>query len=127
MFRFKSQFNAPLKDIFDADLANIKISGKLFTILQLELIGVQKFVNNNMSEIQRIMIRKQKEESADYIFVTLIDVEKVFNLFICFDDKTKEILENALRIKFLGNTAKREGILMRKEIVPKIKEGFVGG
>jgi hypothetical protein len=56
----------------------------------------------------------------------LIDIEKAFNLFICFDDETKKILENALAIKFLGNISKRKGILMRKEIIPKLKESFAG-
>lgn len=126
MFKFKSKIDAPLKEVFDDDLANVKLAGKLFTILQLEIIGVEEFAEKNKLAIQSIMPEIQRKESADYIFATLIDIEKAFNLFICYDNETKIILEKALKIKFLGNTSKREGILMRKEVIPKLKESFIG-
>jgi len=126
MFAFKSKLDGSLEEIFDADLAKVRINGKLFIILQLEINGVEEFAKKNMPVLEAVFGRIKKKESADYIFATLIDIEKAFNLFICFDDETKVILENALKIKFTRNLSKREGILMRKEIIPKLKESFVG-
>ncbi|VVB75350.1 Manganese-dependent inorganic pyrophosphatase [uncultured archaeon] len=126
MFAFKSIINEPLEEVFDADLAKVRINGKLFAILQLEIIGVEEFAKSNMPVLEEIFGRIKKKESANYIFATLIDIEKYFNLFICFDAETKNVLENALKIKFIGNLSKRKGILMRKEVIPKLKESFVG-
>lgn len=64
------------------------------------------------------------KQNLDYIFLTGVDLEKGFNMFLAVDDKTKSLLEKALGIKFSGNAVRREGLLLRKEIIPIIERYF---
>jgi inorganic pyrophosphatase/exopolyphosphatase len=124
MFSFKSKIIAPLKEVFDSDLVNINLGGKLFSIAQLEIIGVEDFFKKNALKIENALDEIRKKELSEYIFLSLIDIENGFNLFVCYDNDTKKVIEKALRIKFVGNTAKIEKIIMRKEVIPKLKELF---
>ena len=51
-----------------------------------------------------------------------IDLEKAFNEIVVIDEETQKFVEQALNVKFKDGVTKRDGILMRKEIVPLIKE-----
>ena len=56
------------------------------------------------------------------IFLTAIDVEKASNDFVATDSETQQLVEKALHVVFIDNTAHQEGILMRKQITPLLKE-----
>ena len=62
------------------------------------------------------------QEGFDYVFLTCIDLQEGFNLFVVFDNETKKLLSEMLNVKFENNMAKKEGIIMRKELFPMIKE-----
>ena len=62
----------------------------------------------------------KKEKNLDYAFLTCIDVEKGINVFLSIDDKTERLLSPILKLKFENGTAKRKGVIMRKEITPLI-------
>ncbi|PIN74987.1 hypothetical protein COV18_04475 [Candidatus Woesearchaeota archaeon CG10_big_fil_rev_8_21_14_0_10_37_12] len=72
--------------------------------------------------IRNALKELKEKNNLDLIFLTCIDVEKRFNTFVVIDDNSKILLENALNITFENNVAKRNGIIMRKEIVPLLKE-----
>jgi hypothetical protein len=59
-------------------------------------------------------------------FLTTIDLEKGFNIFVTIDDETEQILSQVLQISFDERKAKREGIIMRKEIIPLLKAHITG-
>ncbi|MBT7332462.1 hypothetical protein HN799_04270 [Candidatus Woesearchaeota archaeon] len=56
------------------------------------------------------------------MFLNCIDLEKGFNIFVAIEKETKEILTSTLGINFKKNIAKTDHHIMRKEMVPKIKE-----
>ncbi len=122
MFAYKSTLNKPLKLRFSHEIATFKFNICSLGIVQLELIGSSNFINENLEEIQKILLELKKEKTLDLIFLTCIDVEKGFNEFVIVDKITRELVENVLKVKFQDSIAKRKGILMRKEIVPLIKE-----
>ena len=121
MFVHKSKFNKPLKNIIEEDFASLRLGNKEFGIAQLEIVGVEKFVNNNLENIRKILFGIKKKKSQDFIFLTCIDVEKGFNIFVTIDEKTEKLISSTFRVKFVEGVAKRPGVIMRKEITPLIK------
>ncbi|MFA5763214.1 MAG: DHH family phosphoesterase [archaeon] len=122
MFVNKSKLNVSLKEFFLSNLAKIEMCGKMVSILQLEIVEVDTFVIEHFEEIILLLNEIKEKTKVDYLFLTLVDIEKGFNIFICVDENTKKLIENSLKITFKNNLAKREGIIMRKEIIPKVKD-----
>ena len=122
MFSYKSALNETLKLRLSHEIATFKFNLYSLGIVQLELMDSSNFINENLEEIQKILLELKKEKTLDLIFLTCIDVEKGFNEFVTVDKITEELVEEVLKVKFHDSIAKRKGILMRKEIVPLIKE-----
>lgn len=122
MFSDKSQFKKSLKETIIDNFATFHFNNHNLGIAQLEIINVSEFIRENLVKIEKILEALKKERSLDLIFLTCIDLEKVFNEIVIIDEKTQKFVEQALKVKFKDRVTKRDGILMRKEIVPLIKE-----
>jgi manganese-dependent inorganic pyrophosphatase len=122
MFSYKSQFKKPLKEIFIDDFTTFNFNNHNLGIAQLEIINVKDFIQENLVKIKKILEELKKEKSLDYIFLTCVDLEEAFNEIVVIDDNTQKLVEQALEVNFRNGIAKRKGIIMRKEIVPLIKE-----
>lgn len=121
MFEYKSQFTKSIKETIDDDFAIFNFNNYHLGIAQLEIVKVDSFVKEKLIELRKILREIQVEQKLDLIFLTLIDLEKAFNQLIVIDSKMEEILEKSLEVKFKNGMAKRNGILMRKQIVPLVK------
>lgn len=53
--------------------------------------------------------------------MTCIDILESYNMFVVEDKNSREFLINELKLEFEGNIARRDGIIMRKEIVILLK------
>jgi len=122
MFLHKSKFNKSLKKIIEDDFSDLVLNGKNFGIAQLEIVNAEKFMKDNMTEIRKILGEIKKERAQDLIFLTCIDIEKGFNIFVTIDRETEDLISSTLNIKFVNGTTRRKGIIMRKQITPMIKE-----
>ena len=121
MFAHKSQFTRPIIEIMRSELAT-SFGGYPLAISQLEIVDAQQFVEKHLDEIKNALALIQQELKSKYIFLTIIDIEKTFNLFVCNDKNTQTLIESALDVKFDNNIAKYNDIIMRKEIVPILIE-----
>ncbi|KHO54640.1 DHH family phosphoesterase [Candidatus Woesearchaeota archaeon] len=122
MFYFKSRFNTSLKETIIHDFAYFNFSDKNIGIAQLEIVDVDNFIKNNLGELNTILNNLKNDRKFDFIFLSCIDIEAGFNTFLVIDDSSKSLVENSLNIKFNNNICKISGIIMRKEITPKLKE-----
>jgi manganese-dependent inorganic pyrophosphatase len=122
MFREKSKINRPLREIFLEDKAVSEINKNRISVFQLEILEVEKLIKERVAEIKEFLSDYKKEEKLDIIFLTCVDLMEGFNMFVVVDSYTQNILENVLKVKFNNGISKREGILMRKEILPLIKD-----
>lgn len=121
MFTDKSQFRKSLKETIIDDFAIFTFSSYSVGITQLELVNVDKFIQENLAKIKFSLEALKKEKSIDRIFLTCIDVDDAYNNIVVIDAETQQLLEQALNVTFVNGVAKRQGILMRKEIVPLVK------
>jgi len=124
MFVHQSNLQGPVKAIFQRDKWSNEILGKVFSIYQFEIVDVDNFIKNNLVEIKEALIEVQNEGKFDFVLLTCIDLEKAENTFVVPDDKTGRLIGEILNVKFVDNVSHYPEIIMRKEIMPKIKEYF---
>ena len=123
LFKAKSDlFGAKLKERIFGDLAWFNMGNKKIGIAQIEMIGVEQLITERLREIIEILEEVKKEMKLDFIFQNTIDLEECKNYFIAEDREIQEILEKILNIKFKDLVAEREDIIMRKQVVPLLKE-----
>jgi manganese-dependent inorganic pyrophosphatase len=106
------------------DFATFEFHGKKRGIAQIEMIGTKDLVKNRESETIDILHELRKSEPMDYIFLSLVDLDKGINIFVTDDKPTKEILEKIFNIHFDNNIAELKPFLMRKQIGPLINKLF---
>lgn len=110
----------------EEDFAWYVMGDKRVGIAQIEIIGVEKLIHEREEEIIITLEKIKKEMNLDFIFQNSIELEGQKNYFITDDEPTKELLKNILGVDFVGNVAKKDGIMMRKQISPLLKAELEG-
>jgi len=106
----------------EGDFVWYSMGGKKVGIAQIEMIGVSRLIKERGDEIIKILNKIKTEMGLNYIFLNTIELKKMENFFITNDENTKKLLEKVLDVGFDGDVAKREGLIMRKQILPLLKE-----
>lgn len=88
------------------------------------MVGAQNLATGRKSEILRELTEIKKEKSLDFIFLSLIDLEDSYNIFVVNDSDTQNLFGKIFNLDFKSNFAQKCGLIMRKEIVPLIKESL---
>lgn len=96
--------------------------GKKVGIAQLEIIGVEQLLKNRLTEVLHILRNLKEEQNLDYIFLNCIELEQAKNYFVVEDEDIQEILAEILDIDFKNSVAERPNLIMRKQIVPLLKQ-----
>lgn len=122
IFERKSQIkDDDLRKEMEAEVA-FNYKGNLLTIAQLELAGVEKFLDKNKEKIVNILMQIKKENSLDYIFINCVDILNGFTLILTIDNETEELLTKIFGYKFENNICKLDKVIQRKELSKTIKE-----
>jgi manganese-dependent inorganic pyrophosphatase len=108
------------------DFAWFQIGGKKIGISQIEIIGVRKLLAERLVEVLEVMNKIKDEMGLDFVFQNSIELEEGKNFFVSDDATAKTLLEKVFSIKFTGDVAERPNLVMRKQIVPLIKEELEG-
>ncbi len=124
MFEYKSKINEPTNKYLEKELATNEFNGNKVGIFQIEILKVDEFITKNLKDIFDTIKDTKTNKKLDCVFLTCTDIGEAENTFVANDKETQKILSDILDIKFSGNVAKRPGIIMRKEIMPKLKEYF---
>ena len=111
-----------MKERIISDMAWFSIAGKKVSILQLEIVNSKNLIENRVGDIIEIIQNFKRTRDFSLIFLNLIELEECKNYFIAIDDETKIVVEKVLDVKFHGFVAERSNLIMRKQIVPLLKE-----
>lgn len=123
LFESKSDLSgSKLKERIISDMAWFPIANRKISILQLEIINSKDLIENRIDDIVEIIKGFKRERGFGLIFLNLIELEECKNYFIAIDDETKKVIEKVLNVKFNGFVAERPNLIMRKQIVPLLKE-----
>lgn len=124
MFDHKSNVGKPLKETFLGDFKVVEAKGKNIGIAQLEIIGVENFLEKNKLEIEEALEQIDTEKELDHLYLTCADIEKGFTLLCSTVPETKELISKSLDVNFDGNVARKDRLMLRKEINPKLCENL---
>jgi inorganic pyrophosphatase/exopolyphosphatase len=86
------------------------------------MIGATKLINERGGEIIQVLEIIKKEMALDFIFQNTIELEDAKTFFVTQDFETQKLLEKVLKVQFTGMVAQRSDLIMRKQIVPLLKE-----
>jgi len=121
MFEFKSNVKQSIKEIFQSQIGCHTFAGKKVSTFQLEIIGVEKFIGDNLAEIKDELVAISASEGYFCTLFTCVDIELGNNTFVVADEKSEEIVGGALGVEFENGIAHYSHVIMRKEILPRIK------
>ncbi len=123
LFMAKSDLGGDkLKLRMEGEFANFEIAGKKFGIVQVEIVNVGELVEGRLPEIIKNLEDLNSKYELNFIFQTTLDLENGRNVFMTNDAEAQEILQSILGVKFENRIAIRDGLIMRKQIVPSIKD-----
>lgn len=111
-----------LNERIESDLAWFTFGGKKLAIAQIEMIGGRKLIKTRKAEIIDSLEKIKQEKGFNYIFLNIIELEECFNILVANDDNTKNLLQKTLDVKFSEEHAERPNLIMRKQIIPLLKQ-----
>ena len=121
MFEYKSDVKLSIGEIFQSQIGCHIFADKKVSTFQLEIIGVEKFISNNLGDIKKELLMISAKEDYFCTLFTCVDLEEGTNTFVVADEPSAEIVGSALNVKFENGVAHYPQIIMRKEILPKLK------
>lgn len=123
LFMAKSDLSGiKLEERIRGDFAWFTMGNKKLGIAQIEMIGAQQLVAQRKAEIVRVLNNLKSEMGLDFIFQNTIELDEAKNFFVTGDQLTKNLLKKVLQITFNDSVAERPNLIMRKQIVPLLKE-----
>ena len=111
-----------LTDRINDDFAWFVMGGKKVGIAQIEMIGAKKLIKERGIEIIQTLENLKKKMNLDFVFQNIIELENCKSFFVTSDVKLKELLEKVLDVRFSGISAEKSQLIMRKQIVPLLKQ-----
>lgn len=122
LFKAKSNLSGEkLKEQIYADFANFYLNSKKVGIAQLEIIGVKELIEQREKEVLDILNLLKQEMNLDFVFLNAIDLKIPNSTLIADDKETQKLLEKIFDIKFDTNYVELKNLIMRKQIVPLLK------
>lgn len=123
LFKAKSDLTGDkLKERILGDLAWFNMGNKKVGIAQIEMVGAKDLIEDRLNDILKILEEIKEEMGLDFIFQNTIELDECKNYFIANNNEAQKILEEILSIKFNGTVAEKPNLIMRKQIVPLLKE-----
>ncbi|MEI6039857.1 MAG: DHH family phosphoesterase [Candidatus Berkelbacteria bacterium] len=123
MFRARTNIDGEnLSRYIHNDFAEHSILGRNMTVFQMEIVGTDDLIANRLDEIKSIIQDVIKGQKLDYCFLNIIDTLEAKNYILAADSDTEKILSKILNLNFVDKLAKTDYIIMRKEIMAKIKD-----
>jgi len=123
LFRVKSDLSGEkLTKTLIGDTSIWTIGEKNISISQLEIIESNSLLSGRIDEIIEIITTISQKRRADMTMLTIVALDEEKNYFISPDGDMQKILELALGVTFEDNLSIRKDMIMRKDIIPLLKE-----
>lgn len=123
MFRARTNIEGDnLSRYLHKDFIEQSVQNKKLTVFQMEIVGTDNLIKTSLQEIKNIINSIIKDKKLDYCFLNIIDTIKAYNYILAINSKTEDFLKKVLALDFKNGLVKTDYIIMRKEIMAKIKE-----
>lgn len=119
VFRIKSEFD-DIGELVRSDYYHTDLAGYRVGISQVETIDALS-VLERPGLLEDEMRSLEQEDVLDIGFITVADIEDKKNYFLAVGE-SRGILEEVLDVTFEDHIAEREGLLLRKQLIPEIRK-----
>lgn len=120
IFIEKSQIGDSLREEMEVEFKDQFMSIS-WSMGQLEVANVDEFLNKYEPEIRNILKTVSKEKNVEYISVNCMDIINGYSVIVVENEKTAEIISNAIGVRFKELKARTDELVSRKEIVKIIR------
>jgi manganese-dependent inorganic pyrophosphatase len=121
LFEEKSDLHGGrLAERMKSETAWLIINGEKIGIVQLEVVGGEKLARDREHDIAKILGEIRSALRLDRIMLTIVILEGDGNIFICEDPILRSMLEQCTGVRFDGALARKDGLMMRKELIPRL-------
>jgi len=120
MFKSKSTFTESLDKVLLQDLKIVKAGGVVCSVAQLEIFGVDTFLDKNYKDFVPTLKKIKQSKKSDCCFMVLADIEKGFSFIMTADNYSQALLEKALGSRFKDLSCVFDHLILRKEILKKL-------
>ncbi len=125
LFQSKSDVSGDkLRRSIEGDFTHFEIGSKKIGVAQIEILGAHALVDAREAEIVNVLQEIKSRMNLDLIFQNTIGLDEGKSIFVAGDEEAKALLEKVFHVVFHGMTAEHPGLIMRKEIVPRLKEAL---
>ncbi len=125
LFAAKSDLSGEkLAERIEGDFADFTLGGKKVGIAQIEMIGAKRLLDDREGEVVHELDKLKDNMRLDFVFMNMIDLEEGTNYFVVSEEVTRNLLRKALALHFEGDVAEGSVLMMRKQIVPIMKEAL---
>lgn len=121
IFVEKSQIGDSLREEMEVEFKDQFMSIS-WLMGQLEVANVEDFLNNYEQDIKNILKIVSQEKNVEYISVNCMDIINGYSVIVAENEKTAEIISNAIGLKFENLKGKTNELVSRKEIVKVMRE-----
>lgn len=124
MFGAKSNFTK--EELLNMIVEDIRTpsdrAGKMVSIAQIEMINAEDFINQYKYDLLKTLTQIKNKTNAEIIFISFVELEKGVNIFLSPDEYSKQVISSIFQLEFSDGVASRNGLILRKEIVPLLIE-----
>ena len=120
IFEMKSEIGDNLREEMEVEFKDQFMSIS-WSMGQLEVANVDKFLNKYEDKIREILETVSKENKVDYISVNCMDIINGYSVIVAYNDATANLITDATGIKFNNLKAKVNELISRKEIVKIVR------
>lgn len=113
-----------LGQVIENDLKQFEFAGKKIAIAQIETVGGEALAQNREQEIIGKLSELKDRLKADFIFIVIVDLEKLADVIVCGEAETRDLLKAVSGIEFKNNIAIIGRMILRKELAVLFKEWF---
>lgn len=124
IFVLKSQIGDSLREEMEVEFKDQFMSIS-WSMGQLEVANVDEFLEKYEDDIRNVLQAVSKEKNVEYISVNCMDIINGYSVIVASNNKTAEIISNAIGVKFEDLKAKTDELISRKEIV-KVMRNLYG-
>jgi manganese-dependent inorganic pyrophosphatase len=106
----------------ESDLKTFEFSGRKIVIAQLEIVGGDVLIKERSKEILGELAELKEKLNPDFIFLSVVDLEKLIDFFVCQEPETQDLLKAVFGVEFKDSIAKTEKLIRRKGLVLLLQE-----
>ena len=120
IFEEKSEIGDNLREEMEVEFKDQFMSIS-WSMGQLEVANVDKFLNKYEDNIREILETVSKENKVDYISVNCMDIINGYSVIVAYNESTAQLISDATGIKFNNLKSRVDELISRKEIVKIIR------